>query len=110
MVSPSYTSQMCHTCGNIDRNNCNLRKFLCTMYDHAAHVDHNAVCNIKARFWAEVAKGHNRASKHCTANTHGKGCLGVEGSICQATTSVMVRDPPMRRQAEPRVVKLWNAH
>ncbi|MXX21381.1 MAG: hypothetical protein F4Y82_05330 [Cenarchaeum sp. SB0665_bin_23] len=37
-----------------------------------------------------VVKGHNRASKRCTANTHNKGYLGVDGSTCPATTSVMV--------------------
>ena len=53
-------------------------------------ADHNAACNIKARFWAEVAKDHNRASKHCTKNADGKGHLGVEVSLYPVMTRVMV--------------------
>ena len=52
-------------------------------------ADHNAACNIKARSWVEVAKGHNCASKHCTKNADGKGHLGVEGSMCQAMARVV---------------------
>ncbi|MYB47319.1 MAG: hypothetical protein F4X71_06270 [Cenarchaeum sp. SB0662_bin_33] len=53
------------------------------------YAGHNVACNIKVRFRAEVVKGHNRASKHCTANIHGNGHLGAEGSMYQTTASVM---------------------
>ena len=57
-LTPShYTSQQCHICGHIDRNNrLTQEKFECKNCGHADNADHNASINIKNRFTVKVLR------------------------------------------------------
>jgi len=49
-VNPSYTSQICNSCGHSDRNNrLTQDKFSCMKCNHTDHVDTNAAKNILNR-------------------------------------------------------------
>lgn len=50
IVDPAYTSQMCSSCGHVERGNrsCQAR-FCCKRCGHQAHADCNAARNIRAR-------------------------------------------------------------
>lgn len=47
LKDPSYTSQRCYLCGNIDRRNRRGDKFLCLKCGHADDADHNASMNLE---------------------------------------------------------------
>ena len=50
IVHSAYTSQMCPSCGNIDKNNRKTQEdFVCTCCGHADNADHNASVNIRNR-------------------------------------------------------------
>ena len=48
-VPPQYTSQRCHACGHICRENRNNEMFKCVSCGHEDHADVNAAKNILAR-------------------------------------------------------------
>ena len=53
MVPPAYTSQQCHACKHIAKENrASQAKFLCVSCRHAENADINAAKNI--RYWAAV--------------------------------------------------------
>jgi putative transposase len=45
-VNPRHTSQTCHHCGHVDRENRHATEFRCTSCGHEAHADINAARNI----------------------------------------------------------------
>ena len=47
-VPPAYTSQTCHVCGHVDKNNRKRSDFKCTACGHADDADVNAALNILA--------------------------------------------------------------
>ncbi len=47
-VNPAYTSQTCHQCGHVDKDNRNGIKFKCAACGHADDADVNAALNILA--------------------------------------------------------------
>jgi IS605 OrfB family transposase len=49
-VSPSYTSQKCSKCGDVDRTNRIGEKFKCQNCNHTGNADINAALNILERF------------------------------------------------------------
>ena len=50
LVDPAYTSQMCSSCGHIERGNRSARsRFCCKQCGHPDHVDCNAARNIRAK-------------------------------------------------------------
>ena len=49
-VEPAYTSQMCNSCGAIDKKSRNGEVFRYTSCGHADDADHNASLNILQRF------------------------------------------------------------
>lgn len=52
-VNPAYTSQLCHKCGNVEKNNRKGQKYRCGC-GYAGHADVNAARNISARSsWGE---------------------------------------------------------
>lgn len=57
-LTPShYTSQQCHVCGCIDRDNRKTQEsFVCTCCGYTDNADHNASINIKNRFTSNVLK------------------------------------------------------
>jgi putative transposase len=61
-VDPAYTSQQCHRCGVIDKNNRRSQaSFMCGRCGFVGHADHNAAHNIAARgvvCWGEVMRPH----------------------------------------------------
>lgn len=48
LKSPSYTSQCCSVCGNIDRRNRKGEKFLCLSCGFSDNADHNASKNLES--------------------------------------------------------------
>ena len=48
LKSPSYTSQCCSVCGNIDRRNRKGEKFLCLRCSFSDNADHNASKNLES--------------------------------------------------------------
>jgi len=59
-VNPAFTSQQCHSCGEVDRKSRESQSvFRCTSCGHTAHADVNAACNIRdtAVGWAVAAWG-----------------------------------------------------
>lgn len=54
LKSPSYTSQCCSVCGNIDRRNRKGEKFLCLSCGNSDNADHNASKNLESLGLAEV--------------------------------------------------------
>ena len=58
LVDPRYTSQKCHACGHVDKENRkNQAKFLCTSCGHEDNADNNAALNILAAGHAVSACG-----------------------------------------------------
>ena len=61
-VDPAYTSQMCSTCGWVDKKNRRSQAvFECGRCGFVGHADHNAALNIAARGverWGEVMRPH----------------------------------------------------
>lgn len=55
-VNPTYTSQTCSVCGNINKKNRNHRMFLCTNCHHSDDADINAAKNIKNRITNPMLK------------------------------------------------------
>ena len=47
-VHPAYTSQTCHKCGHVDKDNRNRADFKCTACGHTDDADVNAASNILA--------------------------------------------------------------
>ena len=47
-VNPAYTSQTCHKCGHVDKDNRKKLNFKCTACGHADDADVNAALNILA--------------------------------------------------------------
>lgn len=45
-VDPKYTSQMCHACGHVEKQNRHGERFVCKSCGHQAHADINAAKNI----------------------------------------------------------------
>ncbi len=45
-VKPEFTSQMCHNCGYIDKENRHKERFQCRRCNHTDHADRNAAKNI----------------------------------------------------------------
>jgi putative transposase len=45
-VNPRHTSQTCHHCGHVDKENRHATKFRCTSCGHVDHADINAARNI----------------------------------------------------------------
>lgn len=58
-VSPAYTSQRCHKCGYICRENRNENKFHCKKCGHKDHADINAAKNILARGLGKAFKDYS---------------------------------------------------
>ena len=48
-VDPAYTSKVCPHCSNIDNDNRNNKKFVCTVCKHTLDADYNATINIEKR-------------------------------------------------------------
>jgi len=49
VIPPQYTSQTCHVCGNVDKNNrVSQAQFVCTACGYKTNADHNAALNILA--------------------------------------------------------------
>jgi len=48
LKSPSYTSQRCYVCGNIDKKNREGEKFQCLRCGNADNADHNASKNLES--------------------------------------------------------------
>ena len=48
LKSPSYTSQCCSVCGNIDRRNRKGEKFLCLKCGYTSNADYNASKNLES--------------------------------------------------------------
>ena len=62
LIPPQYTSQTCHKCGNVDKNNrASQASFVCTACGHSANADHNAALNILAAGQAVSACGAGKA-------------------------------------------------
>ncbi|MDR0827289.1 MAG: transposase [Desulfovibrio sp.] len=62
LVPPQYTSQTCHVCGNVDKNNrISQAQFVCTACGHEANADINAALNILAAGLAVSACGVGKA-------------------------------------------------
>jgi putative transposase len=62
LIPPQYTSQTCHKCGNVDKNNrVSQASFVCTACGHSANADHNAALNILAAGQAVSACGAGKA-------------------------------------------------
>jgi putative transposase len=62
LIPPQYTSQTCHKCGNVDKNNrTSQASFVCTACGHTANADHNAALNILAAGQAVSACGAGKA-------------------------------------------------
>ena len=61
-VDPRYTSQVCSSCGNIDKHSrTDQATFECTCCGFAEHADRNAARNIASRAvadWAAVKRPH----------------------------------------------------
>nr|DAI10711.1 MAG TPA: endonuclease [Caudoviricetes sp.] len=68
-VNPAYTSQMCSSCGNVDkRNRKSQSEFECTSCGFSANADLNAAFNIhNAGVSHLLAAGHAVKSAHATA-------------------------------------------
>lgn len=50
LVNPNHTSQECHECGNIDKENrLSQSEFVCKSCGHTTNADHNAALNILSR-------------------------------------------------------------
>ena len=50
LVNPKYTSQMCSSCGHVERGNRSSQsRFCCKQCGHTAHADCNAALNIRAK-------------------------------------------------------------
>lgn len=49
-VEPSYTSQICSSCGNVDKNARDRNKYKCCVCGHSEHADINASKNICDRY------------------------------------------------------------
>jgi putative transposase len=62
VVPPQYTSQTCHQCGGIDKNNrVSQAVFSCSACGHTDNADHNASLNILAAGQAVSACGAGKA-------------------------------------------------
>ena len=62
VVPPQYTSQTCHVCGNVDKENrASKAQFVCTACGHSANADVNAALNILAAGQAVSACGAGKA-------------------------------------------------
>jgi putative transposase len=62
VVPPQYTSQTCHQCGSVDKNNRVSRSvFACFTCGHTDNADHNASLNILAAGQAVSACGAGKA-------------------------------------------------
>ena len=62
-VEPAYSSQMCNSCGVIDKKSRDREVFRCTACGYADDADHNASMNILQRFLDghfTVARGTQR--------------------------------------------------
>jgi putative transposase len=58
IVDPRYTSQKCHACGHVDKENRKTQsKFACKSCGHEDHADNNAALNILAAGHAVSACG-----------------------------------------------------
>lgn len=58
LVPPQYTSQKCHVCGNVDKQNRKSQTaFVCSACGHTANADYNASLNILAAGQAVIACG-----------------------------------------------------
>ena len=62
-VNPRHTSQKCHACGHVDKENRKSQStFLCVSCGHSEHADVNAAKNILAAGHAVLACESNRKS------------------------------------------------
>jgi putative transposase len=62
VVPPQYTSQTCHQCGSVDKNNrVSQSAFACSACGHTDNADHNASLNILAAGQAVSACGAGKA-------------------------------------------------
>jgi putative transposase len=62
-VPPQYTSQTCHKCGHVSKENrVSQAKFICVACGHTANADHNAALNILAAGQAVSACGAEKFS------------------------------------------------
>jgi putative transposase len=62
VVPPQYTSQTCHQCGSVDKNNrVSQAVFSCSVCGHTDNADHNASLNILAAGQAVSACGAGKA-------------------------------------------------
>lgn len=70
-VDPAYTSQMCSSCGHVDkRNRQNQATFCCMSCGFAEHADVNAARNIAARGEAGWAVSHAAERGALMATSH----------------------------------------
>lgn len=57
-INPKCTSQRCHVCGNIDKNNRDIKKnqakFKCTKCGYEGNADINAARNISIQHIEEI--------------------------------------------------------
>jgi putative transposase len=63
VVPARYTSQACSRCGHIHPDNRAAARFVCLRCGFAAHADHNAALNIKAKGIARLRAGDYEAAK-----------------------------------------------
>ena len=57
-VNPAYTSQTCHECGHVDRNNRKSQaRFECTACGHKSNADVNAALNVLASGTGATGRG-----------------------------------------------------
>jgi putative transposase len=87
IVPAQYTSQTCHACGHVDKDNRKTQsEFACTACGHKDNADVNAAKNI-------LAKGHHLLSlegKENNRGTHGAG-LSSEARKCSAAGTSLVQ-------------------
>ena len=83
-VNPAYTSQTCHQCGHVDKENRKQSNFKCTACGHADDADVNAALNILAFGNGAAGRGggdtggasrHSRPGKRQKIGKYGRAYL-----------------------------------
>ena len=85
-VNPAYTSQTCHSCGHVDKDNRKQTDFKCTACGHADDADVNAALNILA-FGNEAAGrgGGDTGGASCHSRPEKRQQMGKESLADFAT-------------------------